>query len=204
MKKILAVTIALIIVCILCITHVYGWGFRSHRNVNDAAIQGLPEPLRLFFDYIADLHMPLHTTLNYDGQLTGQQGVHRRFETELPQRFDDTYNWEIQNERYIENPLKKAYKIGIESFNLVEDIYAADKIPREGIPIEQLFRTEEQNGRTVFVYHDDYYSRFHEELDGMVEIRLRLSAQRVRDYWYTAWVNAGKPDLLIKNIDQSS
>jgi len=36
--------------------------------------------------YVADLHVPLHTTTNYDGLATGQKGVHSRWETGLVDR----------------------------------------------------------------------------------------------------------------------
>jgi hypothetical protein len=37
--------------------------------------------------YIADAHVPLHTTENFDGQRTGQRGVHSRWESGLVERF---------------------------------------------------------------------------------------------------------------------
>ena len=37
--------------------------------------------------YVADAHVPFHAALNYDGQLTGQWGIHARFETELFERY---------------------------------------------------------------------------------------------------------------------
>src|SRR6476659_10092309 len=37
--------------------------------------------------YAADAHVPFHATLNYDGQLTAQWGIHARFESELFDRF---------------------------------------------------------------------------------------------------------------------
>jgi hypothetical protein len=299
MKKILIAGIALLLLSIVSTDIMYGWGFRSHRNIHAAAIQGLPEPLNRFFEhyadfiieqsvapdlrrntdptegpyhyinferfgdnpfhdfplkyrkvrerygddtlrtygliiwrieswtdslisamrqhdadriktfaadlghYVADLHMPLHTTSNYDGQLTGQRGVHRRFETELPELFDHTYTWDISEARYIKDPLKGAFRIGKESFKLVDKVFSADLKAGEGIPKDRLFRPEEQNGRTIYIYHEDYYRRFHEFLDGMVESRLRLAAERVRDYWYTAWVKAGKPDLFWEIIGQT-
>ena len=39
--------------------------------------------------YIGDAFQPFHAALNYDGQLTGQQGVHSRFEAELFERYQD-------------------------------------------------------------------------------------------------------------------
>ena len=38
--------------------------------------------------YIQDAEQPLHATNNYDGQLTGQYGVHSRFESGLFERFE--------------------------------------------------------------------------------------------------------------------
>src|SRR6188474_3212306 len=37
--------------------------------------------------YTADAHVPLHAALNYDGQLTGQWGIHSRFESDLFERY---------------------------------------------------------------------------------------------------------------------
>ena len=37
--------------------------------------------------YIADAHVPLHTTQNFDGQFTGQRGVHSRWESGLVERY---------------------------------------------------------------------------------------------------------------------
>jgi len=37
--------------------------------------------------YVGDLHVPLHTISNFDGQWTGQRGVHHRWETGLVERY---------------------------------------------------------------------------------------------------------------------
>src|SRR6185436_1457588 len=36
--------------------------------------------------YIQDSHQPLHATINYNGQLTGNEGIHSRFESDLIER----------------------------------------------------------------------------------------------------------------------
>ncbi len=41
----------------------------------------------------------------------------------------------------------------------------------------------------------DYSKEYHKRLDGMVERRMRRAIISVGSYWYTAWVNAGQPDL---------
>jgi len=37
--------------------------------------------------YVGDLHVPLHSTANFDGQWNGQKGVHHRWETGLVERY---------------------------------------------------------------------------------------------------------------------
>ena len=37
--------------------------------------------------YAGDLHSPLHLTVNYDGQLSGQRGVHSRHESRMTARY---------------------------------------------------------------------------------------------------------------------
>ena len=39
--------------------------------------------------YVGDSFQPFHAAANYDGQLTGQQGIHSRFESELFDRYQD-------------------------------------------------------------------------------------------------------------------
>ena len=45
------------------------------------------------------------------------------------------------------------------------------------------------------VYSKEYTTEYSKMLDGMVERRLRSSILTVGSFWYTAWVNAGQPDL---------
>jgi len=37
--------------------------------------------------YIQDAHQPFHASINYDGQLTGNSGIHARFERDLFEKF---------------------------------------------------------------------------------------------------------------------
>ena len=40
--------------------------------------------------YLSDAQVPFHAALNHDGQLTGQWGIHSRFETETFERYRDS------------------------------------------------------------------------------------------------------------------
>jgi hypothetical protein len=54
--------------------------------------------------YIADAHVPLHTTLNYDGQLTGQDGIHAFWETRLVELYFSDPLFDYQEVKYVNDP----------------------------------------------------------------------------------------------------
>lgn len=144
--------------------------------------------------YVADMHVPLHATKNYDGQFTGNIGVHYRWESGIPNRFGSGYSFDgIDSARYIRNPVGHALKILTHSYSLLDRIYRADSLAKAGIPSGDLYKIEMKNGRKEYIYSDEYYRKFNNELNGMVESQLRAATNAVASYWYTAWVNAGKP-----------
>ena len=62
-------------------------------------------------------------------------------------------------------------------------------------PSDQKFSFEERNGVIIRQYSSAYSNAYNEKLKGMVERRMRQSIYAVASLWYTAWVNAGQPDL---------
>ena len=50
-----------------------------------------------------------------------------------------------------------------------------------------------KNGSKEYTYSDEYYKKFNDQLNGMDESQMREATEAVASYWYTAWVNAGKP-----------
>jgi hypothetical protein len=150
--------------------------------------------------YIADANQPLHTTSNYDGQLTGQKGIHALWESVLPQMFGSSFDFKTQPAKYIDDIPAETWKIVARSHSLVDTILAADKEVRSRVTADNIYK-KDSTGKTVLfynspVYSDEYASQFNAALHGMIEKQLRLSIYDVACFWYTAWVNAGKPDLL--------
>lgn len=145
--------------------------------------------------YVADAHVPLHSTENYNGQLTNQMGIHSRWETQLPEQFGKAYTLGPVGAEYIDDPLSTAFSIVLESYQRVDSVLQLDLKAKEGIPESELMTTKRERGRTVYIYSDKYYERYNSLLHGMVERRMIESVKRVASYWYTAWVNAGKPEF---------
>lgn len=143
--------------------------------------------------YVADLNVPLHSTENYDGQLTNQKGIHSRWESGIPERFGKSYSYVRLKMQYIADPLAHAFETVLATYPLVDTLLQADKGVQASVPDSLLFR--EVQRRADRVYTDLYFERYHRALNGMVERRIRASVQEVASYWYTAWVNAGKPNL---------
>lgn len=152
--------------------------------------------------YTGDACMPLHTSLNHDGQLTGQRGVHALWESWLPELFGDTYNLHVPQAKYIHDPVKATWDILKESHALVPVLLSTEKKLLDSWPENKIYETDStgkilrnkyKNARFTYAFA----KAFHEALDGMVEHQMRLSIEKSADFWYTAWVNAGKPDLSM-------
>ena len=149
--------------------------------------------------YVADAHMPLHTSSNYDGQKTNQKGVHALWESMLPQMFGEAYNFKTEPAKYINDIPVESWRIIAQSHSLVDTLLAVEKKVRNNFTPENMYKKDDA-GKTVMFYNspvfsDEYAKQFHTELNGMVEQQLRLSIYNVACFWYTAWVNGGSPDL---------
>jgi len=145
--------------------------------------------------YVADAHVPLHTTENYNGQLSGQTGIHDFWESRLPELYGENYDFFTGKATYIENPQTEAWKIVHESHAALDSVLAFEKSLTDTFPSDQKFTYEQRGTTTKKVYSKEFSEKYNQLLKGMVERRLRLAIQRVGGYWYTAWINAGSPPL---------
>ena len=144
--------------------------------------------------YIADAHVPLHTTENYNGQLTGQDGIHGFWESRLPELFAKNYDFFTGKAEYVEHPQLAAWR-AVESSNLhLDSVLVLEKRLTEKFG-EKKFSFETKGKQTIKVYSVEFSTAYHDALSGMVEQRMRHAIKMVGDFWYTAWVDAGQPDL---------
>lgn len=150
--------------------------------------------------YIADAHVPLHLTQNYNGQLTNQTGIHALFETRIPELFGNTYNYNVSKARYIENPLAEAFKICRTSFSEVDSVLRMERLLSRTYPSNKKMVRIKRGNRMVTDYSVEYSRAYQKLLKGMVQRRMRSAILSIGNYWYSAWVDAGQPDLnkLIK------
>jgi hypothetical protein len=146
--------------------------------------------------YIGDIHVPLHTTLNYDGQLTGQKGLHSLWESIIPELELKNYDLSSRHKaRYLRHAEKKIWAALRNSFVLTTDVFLLEKEVTANFAPEQKYRIQMRNGREVRSYTTAFARAFSERLGHTVNGQLTATANLIADVWYTSWVDAGKPDL---------
>ena len=146
--------------------------------------------------YIADAHVPLHAHSNYNGQLTGQKGIHGFWESRAPELLaDKEWDFFIGKAIYIENPLDFIWERVMESSLAADSVLSIEKSLTERFGADRKYAFEERNGKIIRQYSSAFTKAYDAELNGMIERRMRQSIFAIASFWYTAWVNAGQPDL---------
>lgn len=172
--------------------------FMLYRLTEAFKTQDLKKILKTSADlghYLADAHVPLHTTHNYNGQFTGQEGIHALWESRIPKLFLDSFDIFTGTAVYIAYPLSFIWGRVEESFCRVDSVLLLEKRATEIVGEDQKYTLEYLGNSVVKNYSPLYCSTYNNLLDNMVESRMRAAIYAVACYWYTAWVNAGQPDL---------
>ena len=153
--------------------------------------------------YIADAHVPLHACSNHNGQFTGQHGIHGFWESRIPELLaEKEWDFFIGKARYISNPLQFTWKRVLESAAAADSVLKGEKKLSRLFSPDRKFSFENRNGVMIRQYSTDYTIAYNKMLNDMVERRMRQSIYAVASFWYTAWVNAGQPDL--KNLSNKT
>ena len=145
--------------------------------------------------YIADAHVPLHTTENYNGQLTHQEGIHSLWEGRIPELLSKQWDFFTGKALFIRDINGAAWKIVEESFNAKDSVLLFEKELSRKWASEDKYVYVNKGKSTKRTYSEGYSNAYNQLLNGMVERRMRQAVLAVGSFWYTAWVNGGKPDM---------
>lgn len=145
--------------------------------------------------YIADAHVPLHTTNNHNGQLTNQSGIHGFWESRVPELFAKDYNLLVGKATYLENPLKTAWKIVKNAHTMVDTVLTFEAKLNATFPADQKYDFSMRGKNVMKQYSVAYTKAYQDMMNGMVERQMRSSILMAGCFWFTAWVDAGQPDL---------
>ncbi|WP_340152210.1 zinc dependent phospholipase C family protein [uncultured Marivirga sp.] len=147
--------------------------------------------------YIADANVPLHTTKNYNGQLTGQYGIHGFWESRLPELYSNEYDFFIGKAEYVDNTQFAIWNAVKDAHLALDSVFGFEKKLTEKMADDRKYSSELRGNVNVKVYSRDFSKAYHDLLNHQVERRMKNSIKMVGDFWFTAWVNAGQPDLDI-------
>ena len=145
--------------------------------------------------YIADAHVPLHTTENYNGQQTNQYGIHGFWESRIPELKAEDYDYFVGKAAFVDNPLNMAWETVFTSHMGVDTVLKFEAKLNDEFPADRKYSYENRGAALMKVYSEEYSTRYDNMMNGMVERRMRQSILAVGSMWYTAWVNAGQPNL---------
>lgn len=147
--------------------------------------------------YIADANVPLHTTRNYNGQLTGQEGIHGFWESRLTELFAEEYDMFVGAAAYEEKTANRAWRAVRQANAALDSVLRFEKTLTSKMKPEQKYVLEERNGTVIKNYSREFSQKYHQMLGQQVERQMRASVKMVGDFWFTCWVDAGQPDLTV-------
>ena len=141
--------------------------------------------------YIADLHMPLHTVINYNGQFSGNDGIHKRWEHRLVDEYVKKIKPVGKIEK-VEDPWSFSMKIVKESFKLHSLILEADTKARKLLTKEQADRL---NSYDVLSFEKPYLDSLYDDTGNLLNERMGRAVMRLASLWNYCWEQAGRPKL---------
>ncbi len=155
--------------------------------------------------YIGDAHVPLHTTENYNGQMSGQKGIHGLWESRLVEINAEDYDYFIGKGIYVKSVNDLAWEAVTGSHLALDSVLRIEKELTAIFPSDKKYSFEQRGTTTIPVYSYEFSQEYHKRMNGMVERRMRAAIIAVGSVWYTAWVDAGQPDLsALQNIPPSA
>lgn len=153
-----------------------------------------------FGHYIGDAHVPLHTTENYNGQMTNQKGIHGFWESRLPELFSEDYDLFTGKANVVKNPLDEIWSIVKQSHYALDSVFSFEIELTKQFDSDKKYAYEQRGSVMMKTYSKEFSEAYHKKLDNMVERRMYSAIYYTGSFWYTAWDMAGRPDIneLIK------
>lgn len=170
------------------------WEYKLTEAFKKKDVSAILKASAFIGHYIADAHVPLHTVSNFNGQETNQQGVHALWESAIPEAFGDTYTHINGGAVYLKDISGKIWSIVLQSYSLAPSVLSIEKEVSKHFAFKEKYLLYENGGKKI-KYTSAYISAYNKALNGMVEKQLHSAAIDVASFWYTAWANAGQPNL---------
>jgi hypothetical protein len=129
--------------------------------------------------FVADSTIPLHATRNYNGRLTGNDGIYHRITVEMVGRYDNPKAIAPAALIPIGDPVEWTFGELEKDLALCPDLLKADNDARRAAPLDS----------------EAYYLELYRLTRPIVDERSRDAANAVAGFWAAAWQKAGRPAL---------
>lgn len=136
--------------------------------------------------YVGDGHMPLHITANYDGESTGQKGIHRRYEETMIDRYIDQIQFASGSSKPVKDVKTFVFSYLYKNNQDVNQLLQAD--------VNALKASGGQ-------YNDEYYAALWNDTQQFTKLLLEDSSKKLAQLIYSAWIDAGKPKIPVAKAE---
>ena len=140
--------------------------------------------------YVGDGHMPLHITKNYNGQFSDQYGIHSRYESTMIGKYSSQISYSGDSVHYVDDVQNYIFQYIYSNYEYVDSILAADKSA-----------TSDAGGSTS---SDLYYQKLWEYTNVYTTTLFHNASLAIAELIYTAWIDAGRPELNTSGIDSET
>ncbi|MDP2055692.1 MAG: hypothetical protein Q8L75_18800 [Acidobacteriota bacterium] len=134
--------------------------------------------------YVSDAYVPLHAVVNYNGQVTGQDGVHSRWESELFERNRSRLVIKPAPATAVTSPRDYMFEVLLASNRAAANVLESDLAATAGREF----------------YDDGYFAAFGKGTLPTLERQLNASITAVASMIVGAWEQAGKPAIPAEPV----
>jgi len=145
--------------------------------------------------YLADAHVPLHLCSNYNGQQSGQHGLHALLESRIPEYVGDTMVQALRRAQLVKQPALQIWQIMNDAYAHLEQVFECECWCRSQIPPHEQYAPFRRGNRLLRQESIPFVLCYHRCLGGLMGRHLAASVAHVADWWMSAWVEAGQPML---------
>src|SRR5690606_9502920 len=128
-------------------------------------------------------------------QLTNQKGLHSLWESKVPEMYAKGYTLQNKKAEYLPDTEKAIWDVVRASHKLYPQVLEMETEASKNFTPETKHVTLERYGKMRQYYTEEFAAEYAKLLGPTVEKRMEASAQAVSNFWFTCWVDGGKPDL---------
>jgi hypothetical protein len=145
--------------------------------------------------YVADAHVPLHTSSNYDGQKTNQGGLHSFWESRIPELLGNKLDQFSGPATHIIQVQEASWSWVLASHKQLKDLFKIASEVSSSFKEGEKYSFEQKGQALVKIQSVKYSLAYHKALNNQIESRFTAAIKHVGDLWYSAWLEAGQPSF---------